>query len=285
MKILIIGAGRIGSSFGYLLYKKGFKITGIYNKHYSSACKASKLIGSGIPLKKKDLRNKIEEADLIVITTPDDKIAKIVELVSQYKHKSLTLIHMSGLYSSDILKHKNNDLAVFSLHPLQSVPDFEEGIQLLPEAVFTLEGCKKGKKIARIIINKLNLKYTTIEKKYKPLYHAAAVIASNYLVTLINSSYQLLEKAGLSETEFKKGLLNLTKGTLNNLEKKKPEDALTGPIARGDRKTIEIHLQALEEYKPQLLDLYKTMGKYTAKMIDKKEILKLFDCIKKEEKK
>ncbi len=274
MKVVIVGAGRVGSSFGYLLAEKGFEILGVFNKHFNSARNAVKKIGQGQPLTYSGLLEICNKADLIIITTPDDKIENIAEKILENDYSHLYLMHMSGLHSSDILKKAQN-INVFSLHPLQAIANFKEGIKLLPDSTYTLEGDEKGIKLGKKIIEKLDLNYNIIQKEYKPLYHAAAVIASNYLVTLTAASYELLEEADILNNETKKGLLGLVKGTLNNLENLDPEEALTGPIARGDIKTIQKHIDAIKKHKNKYLELYKVLGEYTAEMKDKN----LFDKI------
>ncbi len=275
MKIIIIGGGRVGTSFGYLLNKNGFEILGVCNKHFSSAEEAVKKIGQGKPLTLEEVKNKCKEADLIIITTPDDLIEKIAKIISEMRGDQPDyLMHMSGLYSSDILKKKGNKVSVFSLHPLQAVPNFCEGIKLLPEAVFTLEGDERGKQVGRKISDKLGLNYNMIKKEHKAIYHAAAVVASNYLVTLVDTSYNLLEAADVLNDDTKKGILNLVKGTLNNLEKMDTDKALTGPIARGDINTVQKHINSIKEHKSEYSKIYKILGEYTAEIISEQELFK-----------
>lgn len=277
MKVIIIGTGRVGTVIGYLLREKGFRIMGVYNRHYESSCRALEKIGEGNPYTKKELLENIPLVDLLVITTPDGVIRDTVELVGRGNPgKDTYIMHMSGLLSSDVLKIEDWHGGIFSFHPLQAVPSFEEGIKLLPEAVFTIEGNESGERFARELAEKLNFKYFVIKKELKPLYHAAAVMASNYLVTLLNSSFDLLTAAGLDRSEIREGIINLVRGTLQNVEKMGTVKALTGPIAREDIGTIKSHQQALKEYSPSYLELYRILGWYTAEMIDNQELMDFF---------
>jgi predicted short-subunit dehydrogenase-like oxidoreductase (DUF2520 family) len=101
----------------------------------------------------------------------------------------------------------------------------------------------------------------TAEKK--TLYHASAVAASNYLVTLMHLALELDRAAGLDGDTALNALLPLIKGTLDNIGKKGIPDALTGPVARGDVATASAHLKAIQEDTPELLPLYKCLGLYT----------------------
>jgi|Wag4MinimDraft_11_1082651.scaffolds.fasta_scaffold01090_5 predicted short-subunit dehydrogenase-like oxidoreductase (DUF2520 family) len=279
MKVVIIGAGRTGTVMGYLLKKSGFEIIGVKNKHLASAHKSVELIGAGEAFNDIDLKNNLKFADLIIITTPDDIIAQMAELLLQYDLKdSVCLMHMSGLHSSHILnkKHKKG-INVFSLHPLQAVSSFDEGIKSLPDATFSLEGDKKGLEIAKLVADRLNLNYHLMKSESKVLYHTAAVVASNYMVTIINSSYKILQKAGIEDKDIKGGILNLVKGTLSNLQKMPPEEALTGPIERNDINTIREHRKELKKLAYEQLKLYDVLGAYTASMAGKDRLVALFE--------
>lgn len=273
MNVLILGSGRVGTAFGYLLKERGYRILGVYNRHRETGLQALERIGEGTVYDRESLPAAVLVADLIIITTPDRAIKETAALAGSCSPRNdAYLMHMSGLLDSEILKISGWEGGVFSFHPLQAIAGFTEGVRLLPEALFTVEGDEKGEKFAGELARSLGLKYLVIKKEYKPLYHAAAVVASNYLVTLVDSSFRLLKKAGMDREEVKKGLLQLVKGTLQNLDQMTPAGALTGPIARGDLETIDRHRQALADYAPEIGELYRLLGWYTAEMIGNEEI-------------
>ena len=273
MNVLILGSGRVGTAFGYLLKERGYRILGVYNRHRETGLQALERIGEGTVYDRESLPAAVLVADLIIITTPDRAIKETAALAGSCSPRNdAYLMHMSGLLGSEILKIPGWEGGVFSFHPLQAIAGFTEGVRLLPEALFTVEGDEKGEKFAGELARSLGLKYLVIKKEYKPLYHAAAVVASNYLVTLVDSSFRLLKKAGMDREEVKKGLLQLVKGTLQNLDQMTPAGALTGPIARGDLETIDRHRQALADYAPEIGELYRLLGWYTAEMIGNEEI-------------
>jgi len=273
MKVLIIGSGRVGTAFGYLLKTKGFKILGVYNRRYETGLRAVEKLGEGTVYNKEGLLKAVPEADLILVTTPDGVIGETAGLLGGGgPQNGACIMHMSGLLDSDVLKIPGWEGGIFSFHPLQAVAGFQEGIKLLPDALYTVEGNEKGESFARELARILDLKYLVIKKEYKPLYHAAAVVASNYLVTLVDAAFKLLEKAGMDEKEVREGIIRLVGGTLRNLQNLPPAAALTGPVARGDIETIQKHRQALAEYAPEFLELYQLLCGYTAGMVDNEEI-------------
>ncbi len=107
----------------------------------------------------------------------------------------------------------------------------------------------------------------------KTLYHAAAVVASNYLVTLMDLSFKLIAASGVSESDAYNVLKPLIKGTLSNIANVGIPDALTGPIARGDAEIVEKHMAAILALPPDLLVQYKMLGSATVKIAQAKGTL------------
>jgi len=129
------------------------------------------------------------------------------------------------------------------------------------------EGDDTARALAGEIASGLKAVFLAIETENKTLYHAAAVVASNYLVTLLAVSTQLLEGSGIAPEATLKVLLPLVRGTLNNIEKRGVAEALTGPIARGDTGTVESHCRKIRQTLPDLLPFYQLLGTYTLPLV------------------
>jgi len=95
------------------------------------------------------------------------------------------------------------------------------------------------------------------------LYHAAAVMACNYFVTLVKLATDLWGTFGASPEQATRALMPLLRGTLNNIENVGLPNCLTGPIARGDIGTIRKHLAALKRAAPEVLSAYRELGLHT----------------------
>jgi predicted short-subunit dehydrogenase-like oxidoreductase (DUF2520 family) len=104
----------------------------------------------------------------------------------------------------------------------------------------------------------------------RALYHAAAVMLSNYTITLAEVGERLLTQAGVAQAHA--AAMPLLRGTLRNAQALTPARALTGPIARGDAATITLHVRALAAM-PDLLELYRTLGSATLDMARQRRIL------------
>lgn len=116
----------------------------------------------------------------------------------------------------------------------------------------------------------MGAKALQISPEAKPLLHAAAVVASNYIVVLADLVTKIAPEAEISESVALQALTPLMQNTLQNINELGVTDALTGPIARGDIETIRTHLSLLKE-KPELLSLYKTLGRGAANISETKQ--------------
>ncbi|MHB9099602.1 MAG: DUF2520 domain-containing protein, partial [Syntrophales bacterium] len=112
-----------------------------------------------------------------------------------------------------------------------------------------------------------------IPAEFKPLYHAAACMVSNYLTTLINAAEEIYLSLGLSRDEAISAFLPLIEGTLKNVETKGSVQALTGPISRGDVGTIEEHIRLFRKKLPAYLPSYCIMGLLTVNLAMKRNTL------------
>lgn len=272
MKIGFIGAGKVGTSLGHYFSKNDLDLSGYFSRSSSSSELASEFTGSEIF---EDLSSLLKESSIVFITTGDDQISGIVDQLYQSGclTENHTVIHTSGALSTDLFESlRGTKCGLCSLHPIMSFSDIKTAAKNLSETVFTLEGNEKGLDDIESILQITNNPYFIINKDHKVLYHAAACILSNYLVTLIDSGFELLKTTGIPEDQISKAFLPLIKATIGNIEKSGPVAALTGPLVRGDENTIATHIKSIKSQTPDYLDLYQTMGLATIDMIKDKRI-------------
>nr|WP_235603422.1 Rossmann-like and DUF2520 domain-containing protein [Thermoanaerobacter sp. YS13] len=262
MKIGFVGAGVVGTSLAFLLSQNGINISGFLSRNLESAKKSAEFTQSSVFSSYQEV---ITNSDVIIISTNDNSIPEVVNNLSQYKEmlKEKTFAHLSGALNLEVLnplkKDENNFIMV--LHPIQTCPSVSSSLELLPKSYFTLEGDEKAVEIGKEIVNKISGKYIVLNNIVRPLYHAACVVASNYLVALSKFSLLLLKESGFPFENYPDALIPLMEGTLKNIKEKGTTDALTGPIARGDVNTIKLHLENIKD--PSLEELYKSLGKLT----------------------
>ncbi len=271
-KFAIIGLGKVGTAIGHLLNKSGHNIIAISDKSNAALKKALPYTGGKAFL---DSKQAVIGADCILITTPDDNISSACNEIADSKLiKEKFVFHMSGAGGLDLLDSaKRAGAVIASIHPLQSFSSIDTAINNIPGSIFGITANKKVQKQAGIIVRDLNGIPVFITPAQKPLYHAAACFASNYLVSLLNVVESIYESIGISKADARKAYLPLIYGTLQNVETSGSIQALTGPIARGDAGTIEKHLAALKKTQSQYSSLYSALGLITTIIAQKKGTL------------
>jgi len=272
--IAVVDCGIVGTAIGKLLGDAGYCISGVATSNLETARKASEATGSE---RFSDSPWDVTRgANIVFITTPDDLIESTCARISEHSgfEKNAVVIHCSGALSSDILSSaRDSGAVVASIHPLQSFASVDQAIRLVPGSFCTVEGDRDALPIARQIVADLCGIILEIKPEKKTLYHAAAVAASNYLVTLIHLALELNKAAGLPGNTSFNALIPLIRGTLNNIGAKGIPNALTGPIARGDVATVTAHIKAIEKDAPKVLLLYKCLGLYTVDLAKAKGTL------------
>jgi predicted short-subunit dehydrogenase-like oxidoreductase (DUF2520 family) len=267
--VAIIGAGRVGSSIGFLLKKAGYTVTAVASRSMASAEKAADFIGSGEPTT--DVVKAASKADIVFITTPDGAIKSVCDKIAEeggLKAGSL-VVHMFGARSLDILAGARSSGSYRAvIHPLQSVPSPAQGIKNLPGSYFRTEADPEALEAARDLVKALG-GVELVMSKWGPdrdsaaLYHVGAIAVSNYFVALVDYGLKFYQALGADRQETLRALLPLIRGTLHNIETLGTTDALTGPIARGDVETIQGHIEAMQKKTPELLGLYKELARHT----------------------
>lgn len=257
-KINIIGDGRVGYAFKKVLNELG-----------SYECN---IFGKGEVLQQK--------AEIILIATPDNAINKVVSELRDRSEllKDTVVAHCSGVTASEVLKPlqtKGAHIACF--HPIMAITGDTASFSGI---TFDIEGEEKALQVLEKLAEDLNADTLRVNAQQKVWLHIAAVFASNYLVTMAHIAETTAKQSGLDQGVLE-ALLPLMNSGLKNLEGKSPQQALTGPISRGDVETIKNHLSTLKS-NSELNLLYSTLGKYTASYLtedslETEHILDLFD--------
>jgi len=250
----------VGTALAVLLNGKGYDFIGasrLSRKHDSST---DSLVSNFHLLSSN--QEVADAADVVFITTPDGVIPDVVKEVSWRAGQSV--VHCSGADSVDILEPARKVGAmVGGFHPLQTFAGVKEAIENIPGSTFAIEAEEPLKSTLKKIAAAMDGQYIELTAGDKVAYHAAAVFACNYLVTLVKLATDLWQTFSITPDRATNALLPLIRGTLHNIETIGIPDCLTGPIARGDTGTIEKHIKILEEKAPGLLSAYKELGRQT----------------------
>lgn len=270
MKIGFIGAGKVGTAFGMYLKREHYQIAGYNSRTHASADRAAQLTNTPVYNRKIDL---VEISDMIFLTVNDDNIEEVAREICtmDIDVKEKVFIHMSGVLNCEIMNCLyEKGATVCSLHPLYPFSDIEKSAAEIHKANFTLEGKGDELNMVKDILVVNNLSHSVIESSQKTIYHASACVASNYLVTVLNTSIDMLREIGFEKEMALDTIKELVLQSANNVFDYGPTKALTGPIARNDEKTVAMHLSDIKKYDNNWLEIYKTMGRASLEIASKK---------------
>lgn len=254
MKFGIIGAGIVGTALAVRLEEAGHECIGVHTRSRLSYERFS----SYLTIDHLRLEELVPAADILFLTTQDGMIRTVAEDLNTKDliKPGQVWIHCSGSLPSDILRVKESSpIQCLSLHPLQAFASVEKALTILSGTHFGIEG--DNPELGERIVKDLGGIPHPILAAQKSLYHAGAVVASNYLVVLTSLAVELFAEAGIQAEEALASLLPLMRGTLFNLEQVGLPQALTGPIARGDAQVVKGHLDHMPS---NLMEIYQILG-------------------------
>lgn len=252
----IIGPGRLGRALARAIAAGGAGLAAIGSR------RRIRLRGLGAPIEL-DPGMAASAADVVVITTGDSDITTVVDsiLSSDISLDGRVFLHCSGILPSDVLAPlRSRGASVGSLHPLQTFSLPPPPPAIFHRTTFYFEGDTRARSAAQRLVKRLGSSMRLLRPGDKILYHAAAVLVSNYQVAIFDAALNLLRLCGFSRAEGRKMLSTLAARTTRNLATRDPATALTGPIARGDVEVVRMHVEQLGKRSPELLPLYCRLG-------------------------
>ena len=258
-RLFFIGPGRAGLALGYALSQAG-ALDSITFSGRNPDPPAHPLFIHGIARYVFGLERPGPGTTAVILGVPDEILPEIsMSLAAQGQAPpGCAVFHLSGALGTDPLAPLlERGYSVGTLHPLQSLADPVLGAEQLKGVYFAVSGEPAAISAARRIVHPLGASVITVPVARRPLYHAAAVFASNYLAGLIGAAGRLMVQAGVPEDEALQAIVPLARGSLENLSRLGPVRALTGPVSRGDVETVKLHLRTLE---PRERALYASLG-------------------------
>jgi predicted short-subunit dehydrogenase-like oxidoreductase (DUF2520 family) len=235
--LTIVGRGRVGSSLALAAGNAGLE---------------AGLIGH-------EQLDRARDAEAVLLCVPDEAIADMASAAAAALPRLRFLGHTSGATELSALQIPDGPpLGGFSLHPLQTVPDPRTDLTRVPCAISG--STPDATSLAWSLAERFGMRPFEVPEAGRAAYHAAAAIASNFLIALEEAAAELLERAGVEDP--RELLAPLVLRTAANWADRGPS-ALTGPIARGDAATVVRHLDALREAAPELLPLYEALAERT----------------------
>ncbi|HRE41058.1 MAG TPA: DUF2520 domain-containing protein [Ignavibacteria bacterium] len=264
MNILLIGAGNTGGNLLPILKKKFKKIT-IVNRNKKTNRELNRLYSAEVFENLNDVL--IRNYDCYILCVQDKFIKSVFKKISgaEKNFKNKYFIHLSGSLSSDIFhSDKINKTNIISAHPIQSFAGIQKnGDKLFKNITIGIDGGANATKLIYYIFSDYNINYVKINSKDKILYHLASVIASNFLVTQFHLIQKILNKIGLKDSKSFDIFEEIINTTINNIKTKGIKNSLTGPVKRGDIRTIKLHKEEIKKRIPEIANYYKILTDFT----------------------
>lgn len=242
--IAVIGAGKLAYSFCAALTKANYKINYVLSRNETSA----KLLAKKFDIKKyTDDFRKLKDIGVFFLCIPDNAIQNTALIIAQIKikFKESVFVHFSGSQDISLLNPlKEKGAYTASFHIMQSFPSKRiVSIKNCYCAIETVD--EKAKTFLVKLAEKLELNSFFIKSEDKVYYHLAGVYISNFLVGNYYHAYRLFQESKVEDVDFIKLMEPILKATLNNIKKNGIANALSGPVDRGDIKTIKKHLSSI----------------------------------------
>lgn len=260
-RINFIGCGQLGRSLGILWQQHNTVTIGdILNRSLHSAQAAVADIGAGRAI---DAIGDMQAAKLYIIACSDDAIAGCSQMLadSGLLRNGDVVFHCSGAQSSALLAHcQDKGAQIASIHPIKSFANPQLAAQSFAGTYCGVEGDAQALEIAGPLFSTIGAHLLPIHAEHKSLYHAASVIACNYLVALQELSIQTFAKAGIEREQAMAVLKPIVTGTVDNVFRLGTSAALTGPIARGDHQVVSQQLQTINDWNKDYGNLYRLLG-------------------------
>jgi len=240
-RLFIIGPGHVGRGLFRAFRAPEVVVVGLHGKRPSGVATSSGALPVGMA-----------GANVVIVCVRDPQLDEAMEeLVAAAKsglvQRGTVILHTSAIAEPDGLRALSD--AGFpggTFHPLVPFSDPEVSSELLRKGWIGIDGENAAKSTSRRLAGHLGARTLDIPPGKKPAYHAAAVISSNFPVVLASVAGHLMHDIGVPDASAYQAVESLMSGALANMRHALPDDALTGPVVRGDAETVGKHLRALQ---------------------------------------
>jgi len=268
--LTVIGGGHVGRVLGRLFSAAGaFAVRDVLSRSAGSAARAAAFIGGGNAAASYAT---LRPADVFMLTVTDDQIVPACEaLAAAVPLQGATVFHCSGALASDRLQAARAAGAfVASVHPIRSFADADAVAAGFAGTFCGVEGDHQALDVLLPALGAIGARAVQIDPAAKTVYHAAAVFASNYLVTVIDAALRAYQAAGIPEAVARELARPLALESMENAFRLGAAPALTGPVARGDMATVLRQQDAVMAWDAETGQLYRALVPPTIALAERK---------------
>lgn len=266
--IYIVGAGKVGTALAMGLSGAGLTLAGLWTRTPERARQVTKVLG--LECAHGALPDAISRARTIIISVVDPVVQAVAGalLDGGLLRGGTIMLHCGGSRpAAQALANIVSLMPVGTFHPLLAVASPEQGSRTLAGAHVAVEGDPQAVAISRELAQALGAHPFQVPAEKMTLYHVAAVLASNHVITFWQAARRLMMQVGLSHEASLEVLLPLLRSTVENTASLGLPEALTGPIRRGDAATVKEHLDALRDSEGELKVLYQVASRAALEMV------------------
>jgi len=270
LRFTVVGGGHVGRVLGRLFSRAAtFAVQDVVARSMDSAVQAQAFIGAGAPVA---AGGALRQADVYMLTVSDDQIVPACEaLAAAVPLQGAVVFHCSGALASDKLAAARAAGAqVASVHPIRSFADMEAVAAGFAGTFCGVEGDQPALDVLLPALAAIGGRAVQIDPSAKTVYHAAAVFASNYLVTVIDAALRAYQAAGIPESVARELARPLALESMENAFRLGAAPALTGPIARGDMATVQRQHDAVAAWDKAAGRLYESLVPSTVALAERK---------------
>jgi predicted short-subunit dehydrogenase-like oxidoreductase (DUF2520 family) len=268
MKTLnVIGCGHVGKTLARVWTRHHvFEVRSVLNRSLESSLRAVDFVGSGHAV---ESYARLEKADMFMISACDGAIEECCRRLCRtgLMEKGVVVFHCSGSLPSKLLElAQGQGAAIASVHPVKSFADPFVAAETFAGTFCALEGDREACEVLRDALHRCGATTFAVKAESKTIYHAATVVVCNYLVALMEVGLRCFDQAGLPRETALDLMEPMVSGTVENVFKLGPVQALSGPIARGEQSVVKKHCEALGRWNAKILRIYEGLGQVAVEL-------------------
>ena len=258
----VVGAGPVATALAGALRLGGVPVLGLWARKPAAARAAGSTAGvAAFSSAPPDI---LLECGVVILAVRDQVIGEVAQMLvnTGLINKRHVILHCAGASSAlELLGGVTGSVAgVGTMHPLSAIADGKSAMRTLKGTVFGVEGDEVGRATVNRLVEAMGGIALALDGTQMASYHAAAALASNYVVAAMDAAAAVLASTGVSADDAARALVPLAEGALRNITAHGTTGGLTGPVRRGDAVTVQRHLEALRG-KPELVEIYRALAR------------------------